>query len=101
MRRAAIAVCAVVAGCGGSTQAGKPVHTARTTPQAQRSTVEVSLRGRDLRTVVFDHALTLTGVARRSGPGAPPRVRLLADGASTDATTAGVGGKFAFTVQPR
>src|SRR4051794_34602444 len=101
MRRATIGVCALVAGCGGSTQAGKPVHTAHTTTQTQPSTVEISLRGRDLRTVVFDHALTLTGVVRRSGPGAPLRVRLLADGAPTQSTVAGEGGKFEFTVQPR
>jgi hypothetical protein len=100
MRRAAIGVCVLVAGCGGSTQAGKPVHSARTATQPARPSIEVALRGPDLRTVVFDHPLTLKGVVRPK-PAAPLRVQLLADAAPGQSVMTGEGGSFEFTVSPR
>src|SRR4051812_9932053 len=101
MRRAATAfVCALAVGCGGSTHADKPGSTARTATQPARPSVEVALRGPDLRTVVFDHPLTLKGVVRPK-PAAPLRVQLLADAARDQSVMTGEGGSFEFTVSPR
>jgi hypothetical protein len=95
----------LVAGCGGGgadpEPGSEPAAPARTATQPALAAVEVSLRGRDLRTVVFDHPLTLTGVARRSKPGAALPVRLLADADRVDSATTGEGGSFHFTVRPR
>src|SRR3954464_14884499 len=104
MRRAlALAACALAAGCGGSGQrAANSTRTSRTSADPPRSSIEISLHGRDLRTVVFDQPLTLTGVVRRSQEAAAPlRVRLLADAAPVQSAEAGASGSFAFTVRPR
>jgi hypothetical protein len=93
--------CVLVAGCGGSTHTDTPASTVRTATQPAHPSVEISLRGRDLRTVIFDQPLTLKGVVRRSGPTTPLQVRLLADGAPADSAMTGEGGSFEFTVRPR
>src|SRR3954464_6516207 len=102
MRRVAITLaCALVVGCGGSAHTAKPASTAGTATQPRPASVEISLHGRDLRTVVFDHPLTLTGVVRQSKPAAPLRVRLLADAQPVQSAMSGEGGSFEFTVSPR
>jgi hypothetical protein len=101
MRRVTTAfVCALVAGCGGGDRGATTAAPARTATQPSRPTLEVALRGRDLRTVVFDHPLTLRGVVRPK-PAAALRVQVLADAAPTQSVMTGEGGSFEFTVSPR
>jgi hypothetical protein len=102
MGRVAITVaCALLTGCGGSTQAEKPARTVRTATQPRTASVEVSLQGRDLRTVVFDQPLTLAGAVHQAGPAVPLRVHLLADTRPVQSAATGAGGSFEFTVRPR
>ena len=96
MRRFLI-VCALVAGCGGGSEAAPAVHTA---PPQPRSSVEVSLHGPDTRRVVFGHPLELKGRVKQSHPTGPAKVRLLASHEPVQTTTTGEGGSFRFTVRP-
>src|SRR3954454_19058792 len=102
MRSVAItSLCALAAGCGGSTHTGEPASTVRSATQPARPSIEISLRGRDMRTVVFDHPLSLEGAVHPSAPATPVRVRLLADGQPVQSTMSGAGGSFEFSVSPR
>ena len=105
MRRLSAALaCMFIAGCGGGNDARKPAGPVRTATQSAPSSVEVSLHGRALRTVVFDHPLTLAGTVHRSSPRGPLRVRLLASPSGPEpvqSATTGEGGGFRFTVHPR
>src|SRR4051812_12002834 len=105
MRRSAATIaCVLVAGCGGSTEAMHAATTTRAATQRARPSLEVSLRGPDTRRVVFDHPLTIKGVARPGDLGRT--VRLLSSESPypvsepVQSTKTGEGGSFSFTVRP-